>query len=639
MQRNPFRIRTSEQSSTQEEFLSLFGSDVLEMLPNSGLWDRLVILEAAPGAGKSTILRLFTPEVLKEVHRNKGRSENHDLVRQLEDLGAISSSGLNVLGTLVSCRGQYAAIDDLSLTPAEKNRWFFGLLDARLTLLILKTVCTFADLQYPDDLVRLNIKPDGSVTDTARIPTNGMHLFREAAKREDFLATAIDSLTNQAVDTGALRTELTSLRLLSGSRLELDGLELPQIHLTMFDDVQDLAPWQQRALVKDLENRDVRVGRWIARRLDVLSIDELLPSGGKNGRDYEWRRIEDWARTNRNGFEKLLTTIADRRIRRTSLGVNNFASLLDGDLRGQAELGRAKNAAAVEMESVLDAYGNEVTYAEWIETTRAEQDQNYGEHLRNAARWRALAILTHRHSARRHGQSINQPRPASDLFQRRGSDVMTSAELLVSANHGIPFYYGFQRLSGLASSNIEQFLRIGSAVFDKLLLLQVTGRRSSLSATEQDSIARRLANDAIETLPRDVPFGGDVQRLVQAIGTLAKEVTSRESASYSPGILGVGLKESQFSALLEAEIDEAGPELGRLRDVLRASIAHNILEPRGPMKVKNDQWMVFYLNRLLGPAFELPVVSSQFYGISINDMLTWLNYGYRPPSRQDRLLP
>ena len=639
MQRNPFRIQTSEQSSTQEDFLSLFGSEVLDLLPRDGLWDRLVILEAAPGAGKSTILRLFTPEVLQEVNRNRSRQENIEVIDRLENLGAMSSSGLQVLGTVVSCRGQYAAIDDLVLDSTEKVRWFFGLLDARVTLLTLKSLCAFADLRFPEGLSRLTINPAGLATDTARIAGNGLNLYTDAARREDHLATAIDSLTSRDVDKDAFCTELRALRLFSASRFELPGVELPKICLTMFDDVQDLTPWQQRALIKDLESRDVRTGRWVARRLDVLSIDELLPSGGKAGRDYECRRIEDWARDHRFRFERLLEGIADRRIRKTDLGVSNFASLLDGQLARRGELGRAKTAATLERDAVLSAHSDEIAYLDWISATKAEESDEDSSHLQTATRWRALEILTNRRRRKRVNQSLNQPWSSSELFHERGSDVMTAAELLVTIAHDLPFYYGFPRLSGLASANIEQFLRLGGAVFDKLLLLQVIGRRNNISATEQDSIARLLAEAAIEALPRDVPDGTDVQRLVTAIGTFAKEVTTRESASYSPGILGVGLKHSQFSELLNPDIVQQRPELGRLRNVLKASIAHNVLEARGPRKVKGDVWMVFYLNRLLGPAFELPVISSQFQGIAMSDMLTWLTHGYRPLSRQARLLP
>lgn len=638
MQRNPFRIQTSEQSSTQEEFLSLFGSEVLGSLPQTGLWNRLLILEAAPGAGKSTILRLFTPEVLKEVHRNRARSENAELVRHLQQLEALSPSGPNVIGTLVSCRGHYAAIDDLSIDQIEKNRWFFGLLDARVTLLSLRAICTFADLPYPRGLERISFDPIDSAVDTARVAENGFRLFEEAAQREDEITTAVDSLTDYSVDRNAFRSDLSFLRLISGSRLILDDRELVGIQLTMFDDVQNLALWQQEALIKNLENRDVRTGRWIARRLDVLTFDQLLPTGGKDGRDYERKRIEDWARNNPS-FQKLLVNIADRRIQRTNLGVASFASVLDDKLRGQSELGRARAAAAYELQTVIESHGEEVAYKEWIATTTAEQDRESEDHLGNATRWRALEILTHRRRTRNARQPINQPRPSAELLQRRANDVITAAELLVTVAHKLPFYYGVERLSGLSSMNIEQFLRIGGAVFDKLILLQVTGRRNSLSAREQDSIAKSLAFSTIENLPRDVPFGADVQRLVESIGTFSQQETAKASAPYSPGVLGVGIKQSQFEVLLDPVIIRERPEIGRLSDVLKASIAHNVLEPSGPKKVKGDWWMVFFLNRLLCPAFELPVASSHHREISLSDMLYWLTYGFRPPTRQDRLLP
>jgi len=637
MQRNPFRVQTSEQAANQEEFLSLFGSDVLEVLPKDGLWNRLLILEAASGAGKSTILRLFTPEVLKEVHRNRARPENLGLIDRLEDFDAMSARGPLVLGTLVSCRGQYAAIDDLELSDVEKRRWFFGLLDARVALLTLRSVCTFAGLQYPNDLARLTIPPLGSSTDTARSSLNGLELYDEAAAREDSLATAIDSLTSHEVSEDSLRTQLNVLRSFSGPQIEIPGVYIPEICLTMFDDVQDLTPWQQGDLVKDLQNRDIRTARWIARRLDVLSIDELLQSGGTDGRDYQRRRMEDWARVNRAKFRGLLETIADRRIRKTDLGVNSFASLLDSELTTQSEILGATAASEKAREDLLAAHGDEVAYSSWIEVTEADCGDRPDTHLESAKHWRALDIITNRRRPKREARLSHEPRSPDELYRQKTSDVLTAAELLVALDHRLPFYYGFSRISGLASSNIEQFLRIGGAIFDKLLLLQVTGRRSNISATEQDQIARRLAIAAIEAIPRDVPFGSEVQRLVQSIGTYSREITTREAASYSPGVLGVGLRQSQFQLLLDDRVIEQRAELGRLRDVLRSSIAHNVLEARGPKKVKGHFWMVFYLNRLLSPAFRLPVVSSQFQEIAMSDMLTWLTYGYRQPSRQERL--
>ena len=80
------------------------------------------------------------------------------------------------------------------------------------------------------------------------------------------------------------------------------------------------------------------------------------------------------------------------------------------------------------------------------------------------------------------------------------------------------------------------------------------------------------------------------------------------------------------------------PDIGRLKDALKAAISHNVLEPHGPIRVKGDSWMVFYLNRMLSPAFGLPVASSQFQGVDLVDIVAWVVHGYREPSRQERLL-
>ena len=237
----------------------------------------------------------------------------------------------------------------------------------------------------PDDLPRVKISPISTTTDTVHRFDDAFTIFSEAANREDSLVSAIDSLTNQDAASEALRTELRSLRLFSSCRFELDDLELPAISLTMFDDIQDLTPRQQKDLVDDLENRDIRTGRWIARRLDVLSIDELLPSGGKDGRDYECVRIEDWARNSRLRFQRLLEEIADRRIRKTDIAVESFASLVDEQLVRPSEIHRAQQTAEKVRDSVVGAYGEQIAYSKWFEQTVEEEREELGEHSKECS--------------------------------------------------------------------------------------------------------------------------------------------------------------------------------------------------------------------------------------------------------------
>ena len=57
--RNPFLIRTAEQSESSEsddQFMSLFGLAVLDILPEDGSWNRLMEIQSAPGGGKSTAI-------------------------------------------------------------------------------------------------------------------------------------------------------------------------------------------------------------------------------------------------------------------------------------------------------------------------------------------------------------------------------------------------------------------------------------------------------------------------------------------------------------------------------------------------------------------------------------------------------
>ena len=63
--RNPFLIRTAEQSESDDQFLNLFSLAVLDLLPEDGSWNRLLPIVSAPGGGKSTLLRLPTNTIFR----------------------------------------------------------------------------------------------------------------------------------------------------------------------------------------------------------------------------------------------------------------------------------------------------------------------------------------------------------------------------------------------------------------------------------------------------------------------------------------------------------------------------------------------------------------------------------------------
>ena len=61
--KNPFAIRASERIETDERFLELFSVEPLSYLEdnhaNDSLWGTLTYILSSPGAGKTTLPRLF----------------------------------------------------------------------------------------------------------------------------------------------------------------------------------------------------------------------------------------------------------------------------------------------------------------------------------------------------------------------------------------------------------------------------------------------------------------------------------------------------------------------------------------------------------------------------------------------------
>ena len=117
--RNPFRIRFSENIMSDSDFLRLFGPGALDLLPKDGLWDRVQIFRSAPGGGKTSIFRIFTPNSLRHLHASRVSDDYKELYNRLRNIDAISESEPRVLGVYLSCARVYAGLEDLSFEISE----------------------------------------------------------------------------------------------------------------------------------------------------------------------------------------------------------------------------------------------------------------------------------------------------------------------------------------------------------------------------------------------------------------------------------------------------------------------------------------------------------------------------------------
>ena len=620
--RNPFKLRASEQATNEHDFLALFGARIVDILPRDELWNRLIILASAPGAGKTTLLRLFSPEVLRLIAEQRNLREHQELARKLDELGALSSERPNVMGMLINCREQYASIQDLPFDEKTRLRWFFALLDARIALSTLRSAITLAGGVYPDDAPLVQLVPRERIVDA---PTSGDEIYAQARATEQEICLALDSLQGPRAMSTTGKIQLSILRVLSSATLLVDGRSVADRALVMFDDAHALSVDQRRILREDLEDRQLRVARWVALRYQAFEPTELLPTARTEGRDYRELRLESWA--SGSGFERVVQEIADRRSRSAELPFDSFASSLSGAVshpRDQDRVGRLLDRVR---QRVTLAASPSSRFDDWISRTNQSES---GSALEQAGRWRLLEILIARD--RGHPQlPLDIPLPTEEMTRREDSSALAAAALFLAKEEGIPYYYGVKTVTLLSSSNIEQFLDLAGELFEKLLAVAAASltKRRYLTAVEQDATIRTISQRRLNSLERDVPYGADVLTLVNHIGELAKTETYRSSAPYSPGVTGIALEMSDLRQLLDNENDM----LPRLRRALTSALAHNIFDARPDVKVKGREWLVLYLNRLFCPVFDLPLQYGGFRERKLDQIAGWLAEDQLPLAR------
>ena len=630
MTKNPFRFRASEQATVQDQFLSLVGPDALDLLPQDLLWDRLVIIESAPGAGKTTIMRLFTPGSLSLLHRIKDQDSYRPLSVHLRRLGVLGDEGPSVIGVLISCREQYATIEDLPIDNQTSIRWFFGLLDARVTLRSLRSILTLNGFVYPDDAHRIEFLPNEQATLLPTI-TNGAELYTKASDREQRLTASLNSLLGVSDVSSDLLNGLQFPNMLVNSDLVLDGSPLKQRILLMFDDVHELTTEQRRVIRRDLERRELNIGRWIAQRSPAVEPIEPIDFARTEGRDYQEVRIEEWARITKKGqrFFSLLDVISDRRVAQAQIGVDNLASCLLSTLTTDHELARATKARKNAKQSAIENSNNNAKYVEWIDGIIDAEHVSLNP-LDCAIDWRKLSIAIRQKQGRKQLQ-MEIPFSFDELKNWESSSINTAAELFLCKEFGLPYYYGVKRIKQLSSWNIEQFLRVAGDLFEQVLASVTLSRGGivRLTASQQDTLVRAVSRQRLAALPKEVPFGVDVQRLIMAIGEYCALETFRPTAPYAPGVTGVGISEQDLARLRDASSSPGPTLVQRLSRALASAIANNTLEVRHNVKVKGGTWTVFFLNRLYCPAFDLPLEYSGYKErVGIDQLASWNSFGF-----------
>ncbi len=623
--RNPFFTRTAEQSESDDQFLNLFSQNVLELLPEDGSWNRLLPIESPPGGGKSTLLRLFTPTVLTSIANARNRPELSKLVQKLSDIGAIDSGGVQILGVLVNCKEDYNRLAGLDQSGTKHDSLFWALLHSRLALLTLRASLQLTGFSYPNDVDRIRFSPRSDSVIRRPDPREfaGSEIFERARYAEQLIVDSLNSFVPQppSLDIGTHVDDF--FQLLNTHHIMVNNRRPTKHVLLMFDDAHFLDDWQRTQLRQELERHDqVNFASWMSMRLRALEPPALVSEAVQPNREgFRPLRLD---RLRPAQIEPWLLDIGDRRALRAQRDVSSFSACLSDSLESEFENSVLEAAAQFERHRVYELvqpYG--ILYQDWLDYWEAEIEGLAP--IEQAVRWAQFQILIERRIQNPQSEFVFEPLPAS-LVKDGGTDIMEIANMFMANRNGLPYMFGAKRVAQLASSNVDQFLSLSAALFDLLLNSGSLGRRRHrlLAPTAQHRLILGESQAYFDGLKTSLPYGQEIYNLAASIADLCRRESQRPNVPIAPGVTGISIQISDRDALVEAA-QAPGSQERRLLNTLASAIAHNVISLRLTDRNKDENRAVLYLNRLICPAFSLPLGYGGYKPQRVADLLHWID--------------
>src|SRR6266542_5244752 len=306
--RNPFLLRASERIESDASFLRLYSPLVLELLQDKfekgKLWNNILFIRSSPGAGKTSLLRLFEPNTLLTLHNRRSSDEFKELYKKLQKINVVTDEGVDMLGVTLAFTRNYEILEDLSgIDNAKRSRLFFSLLNSRIITATLRSILQLKRLKFPEDLCKINFTYNNEELYFKKIsvPCNGYELYDWASEIERSIYNLLDSFIPNTYDAVEGHSELFSIMVLKPDYFFIDEKPVCNNILFMLDDVHKLSSSQREMLIKYLLEKRSNASLWLAERLEALSN-----LGTNEGRDYNEISIEDYWKDHESKFEKLL---------------------------------------------------------------------------------------------------------------------------------------------------------------------------------------------------------------------------------------------------------------------------------------------------------------------------------------------
>lgn len=613
--RNPFTLRASEKIADDDIFLRLFSPEALKLLEdehkNSDLWNNVIFIQSPPGAGKTTLLRLFMPTVLNMVYRYKGGNESQrSLFQILKRLDVYQEGRLLVCGVYLLAGRDFTYLEDIKhYDETQKLRIFMALLNARMTLSLLKSIIELKNIDLID-LKDISFTPStlaGLVTEELKYPCTGYELYEWAAGIEDNICDVLDSVTANSKMKG--HNSLFIFSLLKAEYFKYKGESLCNDFLFELDDAHKLTKNQRKCLVEQVVETRLTNSLWIAERMEALSPQDMVDDNNKEGRDYKVIRLND-----RNPvFAKVASSIASKRSDYSRYKLDLYMGL-DDMVNSNYDKAYQKiiDVCLEEIDKIAPGL-----YEMWFK--RVNDSPSLKE---KAEVYKAILIFNKR--------LLNKsslplfPFTPEEYNQYIDSDLLKLAASLICSENNLPLYYGFSTLVSLSTYNIEQFIDFSSKLYEKLIANTIVDKKSNrLDAIEQDKIIKKHSEDLFVELEK-LPNGSIVQKFLKKLTEYCLEQSLGRS---SYGIVtGFAISKNIGGSGVNYDMWFKEPEYATLQEVLRICLANNLLYVSSTRQGNKDEiWNVFYLNRWLCVYQNIPFNTGGWRKLSLSELNKWIN--------------
>ncbi|MCH8903425.1 MAG: hypothetical protein IIA45_05875 [Bacteroidetes bacterium] len=578
------------------------------------LWNNVVFIRSSPGAGKTSLLRLFEPNSLNTIYNHKSQQDYRELYNTVCKLDVINETGVSALGVLIQFTKNYEILDDIKYSEVTRIRLFYSLLNARLVLATLRSICELNKLSYPNDLEQINYEYENEKLFLRNIqsPCDGRELFNWASGLEKSVYDILDSFIQPDVDKIEGHDELFTLEILQPKYFKVNGRSSFRRIIYMLDDAHKLSKSQRSSLFKYVIDQRGNFNIWISERLEGITEFKSY-----HERDYYEVNLEKYWGNNTSKFKKMLSKIASKRAAISTDDVDTFAENLDDSIDEQIFQKEIKESIETTRKKIQEVVRKTKKFQDWLDYLIQQSDTS----LKTAILHKSAEILIHR-NLRKSQMVLQFALSIPELIDKIDPSIESAARYFLSNEYGIPNYYGFQKLVVLSSNNIEQFLAFASDLFEGMLSNKIASQDVQLSTKRQEKIIALVVKKKWNDLSTILPNPKAVEGFLNKLGNYFNKITYEPTASYAPGITGFAVHSSR--RLIEEKGWQENEIFEELQDTISTCLAYNLLEVKEVSQgAKNQIWTVYYLNRWLCVKYQLPFTYGGWNKLTPEELLKW----------------